>query len=86
LFIIKIEWVSLIIIKIEWVSSPGHESILASEVPLAVLNEEVEGEEEGREGQEEEEAVVEVSVADAVDVPELPREGDDLGVQSEGHA
>ena len=46
----------------------------------------MEGQEEGGQGQEEEEAVVEVSVADAVDVAELPRQGDDLRVQSEGHA
>ena len=46
----------------------------------------MEGQEEGGQGQEEEEAVVEVSVADAVDVAELPRQGDDLRVQGEGHA
>ena len=46
----------------------------------------MEGEEEGWEGQEEEEAVVEVAVADAVAVAELPGQADDLGVQGEGHA
>ena len=46
----------------------------------------MEGQEEGGQGQEEEEAVVEVSVADAVGAAELPRQGDDLRVQSEGHA
>ncbi len=67
---------------------PGsrHEAVLAGEVPLAVLDEEVEGEEEGGEGEEEEEAVVEVAVADAVDVAELPRQADDLRIQGEGHA
>ena len=71
---------------VKGVSLPRYEPVLAGEVPLAVLDEEVEGEEEGGQGQEEEEAVVEVSVADAVDVAELPRQGDDLRVQGEGHA
>ena len=67
---------------------PGswHEAVFSGKVPLAVLDEEVEGQEEGGEGEEEEEAVVEVAVADAVDVAELPRQTDDLRVQGEGHA
>ena len=46
----------------------------------------MEGQEERGQGEEEEEAVVEVAVADAVDVAELPRQADDLRIQGEGHA
>ena len=45
---------------------PRHGAALARKVPLAVLHEEVEGEEEEREGEESEEAVVEEAVRDAV--------------------
>ena len=45
---------------------PRHGAALARKVPLAVLHEEVEGEEEEREGEEGEEAVVEEAVRDAV--------------------
>ena len=45
---------------------PRHGAALAGKVPLAVLHEEVEGEEEQREGEEGEEAVVEEAVRDAV--------------------
>ena len=45
---------------------PRHRAALAREVPLAVLDEEVEGEEEERDGEEGEEAVVEEAVRDAV--------------------
>ena len=67
---------------------PGarYEPILSGKVPLAVFNEQVEGEEQGCQGQEEQEAVVEVSVADAVFVTELPSQGNDLRVKGEGHA
>ena len=39
---------------------PGHVRLLAAKVPLAVFHKEVEREEEDRQGQEEQEAVVEV--------------------------
>ena len=45
---------------------PRHRAALARKVPLAVLDEEVEGEEEERDGEEGEEAVVEEAVRDAV--------------------
>ena len=45
---------------------PRHGAALARKVPLAVLHEEVEGEEEEREGEEGEEAVVEEAVRHAV--------------------
>ncbi len=46
----------------------------------------MEGQEERGQREEEEEAVVEVAVADAVQVAELPGQPDDLRVQGEGHA
>ena len=45
---------------------PRHRAALARKVPLAVLHEEVEGQEEEREGQQGQEAVVEEAVRDAI--------------------
>ena len=45
---------------------PRHRAALARKVPLAVLHEEVEGQEEEREGQQGQEAVVEEAVCDAI--------------------
>ena len=59
---------------------------LTGKVPLAVLDEEVPGEEEECEGEEEEECVVEVLVADAVDGAKVPSQADDLGIQGERDA
>ena len=61
-------------------------SWLTCEVPLAVFDKQVPCEEEEGEGQEKEEAIVEVAVADAVDVPRPPRQGVDLRVQRERDA
>ena len=59
---------------------------LTGKVPLAVLDEEVPGQEEDGQGQEEEEAVVCEAVDDAEDVAAVPGVRDDLVVQCEGHA
>ena len=44
----------------------GHNALFTGKVPFAVLHEEVEGQEEEREGQQGQEAVVEEAVRDAI--------------------
>ena len=60
------------------------EGAITGKVPLAVLDEEVPRQKEECQGQEEEERVIEVLVADAVDVSEVPSQPGDLRVQGEG--
>jgi len=62
---------------------PGHVLTLG---PLGVLDKEVPGQEQDGQRQEEKQAVVEISVADAVLEPQVPRQMDDLRVQGEGYA
>jgi len=54
--------------------------------PLGVLDKEVPGQEQDGQRQEEQQTVVEISVADAVLKPQVPRQVDDLRVQGEGYA
>ena len=65
----------------------GHGDVVgAGEVPLAVLDEEVPGEEQEGQRQEKEERVVAEAVNAAEDVAELPGVREDLHVQGERHA
>ena len=64
----------------------GHGSLLACKVPLAVLDKEVPCQEDQGEGEEEEKAVVEVAVDDAVLGRVHPVEADHLGVHGERDA
>lgn len=64
----------------------GYCAFFPCKVPLAVLHEKVPGQEKHGERQEEEEAVVKVSVANAVFVAKIPRQVDDLRVEGERDA
>jgi len=46
----------------------------------------MEGQEQDGQGQEKQEAVVEISVADTISVPKVPGEVDDLGIHGKGYA
>ena len=63
----------------------GHNALFTGKVPFAVLHEEVVSQEQEGEWQEEEEAIVKVSVADAISIAKSPVKVGDFRVQSEGH-
>ena len=64
----------------------GYHALFTCEVPLAVLHEQVPRQKQEGERQEEEEAIVKVSVGLAKVVPKIPIEFDDLRFQCERDA
>ena len=59
---------------------------LTCEIPLAVFHKQMPRQKEDSQWQEKEEAVVEISVANAVYVSKVPIEADDLRIEGKRHA